>query len=99
MTKKRSMTLPFGLLIPGAIGTYSTIKDIMAARKAGGGREALRHVGLRFAGYDINNKKWDLTEAHFTIGWVSGAAIHKGVGGFMGVNRALGAAKVPIFRV
>ena len=93
-------TLPLGLLIPGAIGTYATIKEAWAEYRGGTSFDGiLRFAFMRMTGYDMKNGAWRLQDAWFTLGWVGGGIIHKAVGGYLGVNRALGAAHVPLIRV
>jgi len=107
---KPKPTVPLGLLIPGLTGTFVTIKDVYDAYDANkgggtGGLNALRKTIQRMVGYDIFKGLDEqsisdmLSNAYFSEGWAVGEAIHKGVGGYMGVNKALGAAHVPYVRV
>lgn len=99
------MTIPVGLVVPGFTGTYTTIKDVWGQRKAGA-KAMLRMAVLRTMGVDLNATNFagfvnfnTLKEAHFTMGWGAGQAVHWGVGKKMKVNQALGRAHVPFFRV
>lgn len=106
---KAKTTIPVGLLVPGGAGTLSTAKDMwdtwVINRGPGtGGRNVLRVALLRTTGIDIFKKsgeagRWDPLEAHFTLGWGVGALLHKFVGTKLGVNKALGQARVPWLRV
>lgn len=96
---KPKPTLPLGLLIPGFIGTLGLLKDAWANIKDKQYDKALKGALKKMTGYDFEKKTFDMWDATFTIGWLVGGALHKGVGGWMGVNRALGAAHVPLFRL
>jgi hypothetical protein len=98
------VTLPLGTLIPGGLGTFTTVKDAISRFRSQGARGALRIVVMRQWGIDIDKKVNEEgflrpNEAHFTIGWVSGKANSWLIGNKLGINRALGRAKVPLFRV
>jgi hypothetical protein len=74
------MTLPLGLLIPGVLGTYGTIKSVGEKIVGGDMHGALRRSIKHTIGYDIDAKKFNLGDAWFTLGWGSGMIVHKVVG-------------------
>lgn len=101
---KKNTTIPVALVLGGGTGTVITVKDTWNAWKNGGAKKAFRKVVLRMTGLDIEKRPgdtdfWRPMEAYFTLGWGTGQLVHWAVGKKMGVNKALGAAKVPWLRV
>jgi hypothetical protein len=94
--RARKMTLPLGLLIPGLLSTVAWGKHIM---EGGDNKAKMRRAIKHSIGYDIDAKSFAIGDAWLALGWGSGVLIHKGIGGYGGVNRALGAARVPIIRL
>lgn len=104
-TSKNGTTLPVGLLAPGGLGTYLTVKDtIRKWKESKSAKKTFRMLVLRTTGLDMDKKFgepgfWLWQEAYFPLGWGIGKGLHWGIGKKMGVNQALGQARVPIFRV
>lgn len=98
-TSKQKPTLPVGLLVPGGLGTYAWGHEIYNAAKAKNWKAAFFRSVKYAIGVDIPNKSFNIYDAYLLLGWGSGGLIHKGIGKYAGVNKALGQAHVPIFRV
>ena len=78
-----------------SIGERGVVGDVMAGRFD----YALRDAMLLWTGYDTYNGSWNPLNAKALWLTAFGVAIHKGVGSMLGLNRALGRAKVPIIRI
>ena len=94
----RKFTLPIALLGGVILGLAELTRSVVQAPK--------EHRVAAFiqstTGYWYPGKQWQLGVnggGMSTLAIVAGAAIHKGVGGYMGVNKALGQARVPVIRL
>lgn len=95
---KRKMTVPVGLLIPGAIGTYAYGKEVWGAVKARNYRAAMDRSVQYSVGFRPSTGTFDVGDAYLALGWGTGMVVHKGAQ-VIGINKALGAARVPYVRV
>ena len=92
----RKMTIPIAPIvgIAAAPGTAYTIQKAMTGNVTATLKAAGSFIGLDDNGvFQMNILKNNLVPI------LIGAAVHKFVGGTLGVNRMLGAAKVPILRL
>lgn len=102
--KKSSFTLPIAVVTPIAASTFiegkggwggSPLSEAMAGRYD----HAFNHLVAGWLGYSIPEKKFDFVNAAtYTKLTLVGLAIHW-ILGKLGVNRALGRAKVPVIRI
>ena len=82
------------------VGFGAGLVQPMSDLKDGNWQEAGKNLVRNYTGYDLTDHKWwfgNLTKGLLPL--VIGIVVHKVVGGFLGVNRALGRARVPILRV
>lgn len=90
------MTVPIAVLAglaPGAASAYEGFK-----------KDGFRGLSYRLAndytGYDAYNKAWNASELkNGLMPLVAGFMVHWLIGGKLGVNRALGRARVPFVRL
>jgi len=88
-------TVPIAVVMGAGAGLIGPLELVLAGRYY----EGLRNAVLNYTGYNVQVQTW--TMAPMKNGLVPlaiGILIHKGAS-MLGVNRALGAAKIPFLRV
>ncbi len=93
---KKRFTLPIAVLL----GFAPSISYAWSNFRSTGLEEGVRVFARSFTGYDPASGVWNW--AHLNTGLfpvLMGLAVHKFVGGMLGVNRTLGSAGVPIIRL
>jgi hypothetical protein len=97
--RRGKMTIPLGVVAGFAPLAFTAVSDF----KVHGGAYAAKAVGCNLTGFDLNGDgKWRPELGLWKIGLgpiVAGLLVHKFVGGSLGVNRALGRAKLPLLRL
>jgi len=91
-------TVPMGPIM-GIIGCFAPAIEAGLAGRYVGSNSMVDWATIRVTGYNNQNKTWSFDE--LKAGWlpiVAGAAAHK-LAAMLGVNAALGRAKVPFLRV
>lgn len=94
---KPKFTLPVAALA----GFAPLVKGAYDGYQSGGFNGALAEVSVATTGYNPIYHNWNLTWA-LKRGWlpiIAGIAVHKFVGGRLGVNKMLARAGVPIIRL
>lgn len=94
--RRGGMTIPVSLIG----GLMPMAADIISATRVGGMEAALGHVSLCTTGYDPADGKW---KPGFALQKLYGPMfvammVHK-LAGRLGINRMLGKARVPLFRI
>lgn len=97
--RSRSRSMP---TIPVAIaaGLAPAVVRVMDGFKKDGFRGAAYRLANDFTGYDAYNNAWNASELKYgllplALGW----GVHYLIGSKLGVNRALGRAGIPLFRL
>jgi len=94
---KRQMTIP---ILPIAGLAAGTVPPILGAISDGDWNEHMADLFANYSGYRWTDGSFDLGRLMYgTVPLVMGVVLHKVVGGWLGVNRALGNAKVPFIRL
>lgn len=100
----RKMTIPLGLVggLGGAMAvpcaTAAGGNSIIQAVMIGDPQWILEAVAENFTGFNVYTGKWNLLNARGLWCCLAGAIAHKAAG-YLGINRALGRAKIPLIRV
>lgn len=101
---RRKMTIPIAAVGGSLAGLF------MPSATAGGGRSVVQNImdqhwnwaieslNENYTGYNIYRGSWNLMNARGLHAALLGVVIHK-VASFLGVNRALGRAKIPFLRI
>lgn len=97
--KRRSaakMTVPVAVIA----GFVPMGADILSAYRVAGAQGAIEHLALCTTGYDPSDGKFKPMFAFQKLygPLIAGVMVHK-IAGYLGVNRALGRAKVPFLRI
>lgn len=91
-----STTLPIGIiagLLPGVTRTFATFQ-------ASGAQRASSEALAIYSGYDPMTRQWSIGNMSFgLLPLFAGLALHRFVGGGLGVNRILARSKVPFLRI
>lgn len=93
----RQFTIPIALIGGLLLGTMELVKHVKDSPKELRGAAFIHSL----TGYWIPSGQFTMNNGGgaATIAIAGGALIHKFVGGSLGVNRALGRARVPIIRL
>lgn len=98
--RRRSFTIPVAPVAGGAIGLVqgplggSVIGDVMK----GSWGDATKQFIVNYSGFNAFSNKWEPSQAKGLWGLLIGTGIHV-VASKLGLNRALGAARVPLIRI
>ncbi len=92
---RTGFTLPMGVVL-GFVPLVARGIDLYKA----GGAMGVRGLSKALVPYDTVTHKMDFSELGYGL-WpiLTGLAVHKVVGSWLGVNKALGAARVPFIRI
>lgn len=101
--KKRSFTLPMALIAPVAASLFTAGKrgwggSPISEAMAGNYQNAAHHLLVGWTGIDTLGNFDPINGMQYTKMTLIGAAVHW-VASKLGVNRALGRARVPIIRI
>lgn len=97
-SRSQKTTIPVAPVM-GIIGCFAPAIEAGLAGRYVGANSMVDWATLRITGYNNQNKTWSFNE--LKQGWLpilAGAMAHK-LAGMVGVNAALGRAKVPLLRV
>jgi len=93
---KAKMTIPVGVIagfMPLAVNTYTHFRS---GGIKGAGVEATRIM----TGWNQETQKWESWRLRYgLLPMVLGFAVHKFIGGSLGVNRMIAAAGIPLIRI
>jgi len=100
MAKKKHHRRPRATLPLAVVAGFLPAGRIIYRESLAGGIEGgVAATSRIFLGYDSTNSVWDFRQLQFGFGPViMGFGIHK-LAQMMGVNRALGAARIPFLRI
>jgi len=89
-------TVPIGIiagLLPGVTRTFATFQ-------ANGAQAASNEALAIYSGYDPATRVWSIQNMAFgLLPLFAGLALHRFVGGGLGINRILGRSRVPFLRL
>jgi len=89
------MTIPLAPILGVSAGLIEPIQLAAAGRPY----DAFRNACINYTGYNPQVKAWDFNSLKYGLyPLIAGMLVHK-VAGMAGINRALGAAKVPLVRI
>jgi hypothetical protein len=89
------MTIPIAPLIGFAVGLYPSVESVME----GNIHQAAQRLGRDYIGYDYTDGTFDVKRAYHGLAPLfMGALVHTAASK-LGINRALGRAKVPLVRI
>ena len=96
--RRRQMTIPLALVAGAAAGA---VEPVMKLLEGAPPTEVASWIVAHYTGYESWSGQFNLEQLkHGLLPLIAGAAIHKFVGGApLNVNRMLGAAGVPLFRI
>jgi len=93
--KKPQMTMPLAVVA----GFLPPARTIYLEQQAGGVQGGISAASRIFLGYDARIAKWDFDQLKYGFGPIlMGFGIHK-IAQIVGINRALGAARIPFIRI
>lgn len=96
----RKTTIPLSIVAPTIVSVGRAIADPIYQMSQGmPPEEAMNHMIHRSTGYHPWSGTWDWNQLGMTYGpIILGAFIHKAMG-YLGVNRVLARAKIPLIRI
>ena len=99
----RSFTIPLAPVIGISAGLFTPAKGHSSGPinqlMAGNWEDAFRQLAKNYTGVDISTGKWDFEALQRgLLPLIIGIATHK-LASYLGVNRALGRARVPLIRI
>jgi len=99
--RRRSKTIPIAPILGFATGFFVPSEGRSNSpfdnARQGNWNAAVAGLMQNFTGYDPLQRSWGVPRG--LIALVVGMLIHKFVGGFLGVNRVLGRARIPLIRL
>lgn len=94
------MTIPIAPIAGLAAGMIGGPNSPLSFAMSGNWEQLGTAVVARYTGYNMNTGGFDWGSLSVGLGpLVTGIAVHKVVGGWLGVNRMLARSKVPIVRL
>lgn len=102
---RRKFTVPIAVAAPVALTFFSNVGEssinaegVFGDIKQGRLDYAVRDLALLWTGFDASNGSWSIGRAKGLLATGIGFIVHKAAS-VLGVNRALGRARVPVIRV
>jgi len=99
--RRRTKTIPLAPVIGFASSFFITSEGRSNSpfenAKAGNWNAAINGLAQNIMGYDPGLQRWGIPKG--LVAMIVGVLIHKFVGGYLGINRVLGRARIPLIRL
>lgn len=100
--RKRQFTIPIAVVAGATAGVFipppgRQWSPLTAAMK-GDFNRAMSSLLMNYTGYNTDNNQWNIMNARGLLLAIVGGVSHK-VASVLGINRALGQARVPFLRI